>query len=273
MLEPTTPTLGSCFSFARNKLDEADARALCEEAFSVDFSGLIAGADATVSNAQFKRLRDFVRRRSEGEPVAYIVRSKGFWRHEFAVSSDTLIPRPETEALVETVLPFLSSVSSVLDLGTGSGAIGLSIAAETGANVLLTDLSCTALQVAADNAATLDINVQFRQSNWYDAIDESFDCILSNPPYVASHDKHLQTGDLTYEPHLALDGGLDGLEALRTVVGEAPDHLRPGGRLMVEHGFDQADAVGTLFRAAGFRRIGLVRDLSNHPRVTHGSLP
>ena len=272
MLEPTTPTVGTWFTYVRNRFDDADAQALCEAAFALNYSQLIAGTNLPLSDSQIEVLRDFVRRRSTGEPVAYIVGSKGFWRREFYVSSGTLIPRPESELLVETVLPFLSSTSQVLDLGTGSGALGLTIATETRARVLMTDVSCEALKVAARNAADMELGVRLLRSNWYDDIEGSFDCIVSNPPYVASRDKHLQNGDLLFEPLIALDGGIDGFDALRRVVGEAPAYLLPGGRLAVEHGFDQANAVYALFKSAGFDGIELVRDLSRHPRVTHGVL-
>ena len=270
MSEPTTQTLGSWFAYARNQLDDIDAQTLCEKAFEVSYSELITGAAHHASAPQIELLRDYIRRRKTGEPVAYIVGTRGFWRHDFIVSPDTLIPRPESETLIETVLPFLSSSTDVLDLGTGSGVLGLSIAAETGARVMMTDLSCSALRVAAKNAENMNVKIQLRVSNWYDDINESFDCIVSNPPYVATNDKHLQNGDLISEPLIALDGGIDGLDALRTVVGEAPKNLQYGGRLAVEHGYDQEDAVHALFKTAGFRRIETVRDLSDHPRVTHG---
>lgn len=272
MLEPMTDTLGSWYAFARNHLDDADARALTEAAFGVNYSQLIAGAELAIPDSQIEALRNFIHRRLNGEPVAYIVGTRGFWRREFYVSPDTLIPRPETETLIETVLPFLTNESQVLELGTGSGALGLTIALETGAHVLMSDVSCSALQVAKQNAMKLRVDVQLCRSNWYDDIDGAFDCIVSNPPYVASSDKHLQNGDLISEPLIALDGGFDGLDALRTVVGGAPAYLRQGGRLAVEHGFDQADAVSALFEASGFQRIELVHDLNQHPRVTYGVL-
>lgn len=270
MSEPTTQTLGAWFTYVRNQLDDIDAQILCEKAFEVDYSELITGAERDVSDVEVKRLREYIRRRKNGEPVAYIVGTRGFWRHDFIVSPDTLIPRPESETLLETVLPFLSSSSYVLDLGTGSGVLGLSIAAETGAHVVVTDLDCGALQIAAKNAANLNLKVQLCVSDWFDDISESFDCIVSNPPYVATNDKHLQNGDLLSEPLIALDGGIDGLDALRIVVGEAPRNLRQGGRLAVEHGYDQEEEVHALFETAGFHSIEMVRDLSNHPRVTHG---
>ena len=272
MLEPTTATMGPWFAFVRERLNDADAQALCEAAFSVKYSALISGTDLAVDESQIEVLRDFIRRRAHGEPVAYILGTRGFWRREFYVSSDTLIPRPETETLIETVMPFLSHTSRVLDLGTGCGVLGLTLASETGAHVLMTDVSCDTLRVARRNAANLKIDVRLRRSNWYDAIEGTFDCIVSNPPYVASRDKHLQNGDLLFEPVVALDGGIDGLDALRHVVGEAPAYLYTGGRLAVEHGFNQADAVHALFQSAGFHDIELVHDLSRHPRVTHGVL-
>lgn len=272
MLEPATPTVGSWFAFARNRLDNADARALCEAAFNVNYSELIAGTELPVGDSQIETIRNFIHRRLNGEPVSYIVGTRGFWRRDFNVSPATLIPRPETERLIETVLPYLTRESGILDLGTGCGALGLTLALETGAHVLITDVSCDALRVARSNADKLNVGVLLQRSNWYDEIEGTFDCIVSNPPYVASSDKHLQNGDLQSEPLIALDGGFDGLDALRVVVGDAPSHLRRGGRLAVEHGYDQAEAVHALFRTAGFQSIELVRDLSNHPRVTHGAL-
>ena len=273
MLEPATPTLGSWFAFARNRLDDADARALCEAVFGLNYTQLIAGGNAQALESQLDTLRDFIHRRMNGEPIAYIVGSRGFWRRDFYVSPATLIPRPETETLIETVLPYLTSESRILDLGTGCGTLGLTLALETGAHVLMTDVSCDALRVATSNADKLNIKVLLRRSHWYDEIEGTFDYIVSNPPYVASSDKHLQNGDLLSEPLIALDGGFDGLDALRVVVGDASSYLRQGGRLAVEHGYDQADAVQALFQAAGFQCIELVRDLSNHPRVTHGMRP
>ena len=272
MLQASTRTLGSWFVLAQARLDDIDAQYLCEAAFNVDLATLVAQADTTVSDDDVETLKRYIQRRLKGEPTAYILGTRGFWRGEFIVSPATLIPRPETETLVETVLPTLANTSDVLDLGAGSGVIGLSLAVETGASILLSDVSLDALRVAEQNAKQLKINVRLRQSNWYDNITESFDCIVANPPYVASTDPHLQAGDLRFEPKLALDGGLDGLDAVKVVVSKAPEHLHPEGRLAVEHGFDQADAVRGLFATTGFECVKLVRDLNGHPRVTHGVL-
>ena len=273
MIEPDSLALSTWFAYARQQLEDADAQVLCEAAFEVRFSDLIASTDRSVTHEQVRKLQNSIDRRQSGEPVAYIVGRRGFWRHEFFVSPATLIPRPETETLVELVLPCISDTSRVLDLGTGSGAIGLSIASESDADVLMSDISSDALAIASKNAEQLAIDVQLRRSNWYEAIDGKFDYIVSNPPYVASNDEHLARGDLRSEPRIALDGGEDGLVSIRSVVTGAVAHLRSGGHLAVEHGFKQADEVGAIFRKAGFNAVELTHDLSDLPRVTHGTAP
>ena len=266
-------TLGYWFKFACRYLDETDARFLCESAFDVDYTALIANTDHKVPTNKAAKLQCYVKRRCGGEPIAYIVGFQGFWRHEFEVSPATLIPRPETETLVECVLNSLSPGASVLDLGTGSGAIGLSIAASTRANVTLVDASCEALKIAERNARRLNATAKILKSIWYENVDRKFDCIASNPPYIASTDPHLQQGDLRYEPLTALDGGEDGLDGLREVVNGAPTHLKPKGHLAVEHGYNQANAVADLFSANGFIGIDHIKDLTGHARVTHGHMP
>ncbi|MYD43884.1 MAG: peptide chain release factor N(5)-glutamine methyltransferase [Gammaproteobacteria bacterium] len=271
MLAPTDRSLASWYAYAQSQLTEEDARILSASAFDVEFSELVANNDVgRISDASIKRLKCFVKRRVRGEPVAYILGSRGFWRHDFTVTPATLIPRPETETLVETVLPFLGEDSRVLDLGTGSGAIGLSVAEERGADVVLADASAEALAIARLNAERLGLNAKFVKSDWYQNIEGRFNYIVSNPPYVASNDEHLQQGDLVFEPNLALDGGPDGLAALREVIRHAPSHLASCGRLAVEHGYDQGSAVRCLFEQAGFQCVQTTRDLGNLERVTHG---
>lgn len=272
MLESQAGTVGAGYAYARKHLDDTDARYLTAAAFDMEFTELVGSHDEVPSISQVNRLRSFVTRRIAGEPIAYILGRQGFWQHDFLVSPATLIPRPETETLVETVLPYLSRDSLVLDLGTGSGVIGLSIAAECGAKVLLTDVSKSALDVARANAKRLQLDVRFLRSDWYAAVDKCFDCIVSNPPYVASDDPHLRTGDLVFEPEIALDAGDDGINALNIVIRRAPSFLRTNGLLAVEHGYDQAEQVQSLFALAGFERVQLTRDLSGQPRVTHGFL-
>lgn len=270
---PETSSLEYWYSFAKRHLLDADARVLCEAAFEVDYTGLITPSQRVVSTHQVSTLKRYIERRCSGEPIAYIVGRQSFWRYEFEVSPATLIPRPETETLVELVLQRLSVQADVLDLGSGCGAIGLSIAAETGANVTLVDVSEQALELTTSNARRLALDCPIYQSNWYERVDGAFDCIVSNPPYVATDDPHLQQGDLRFEPDLALDGGSDGLRSLREVILGAPDYLRPDGLLAVEHGFDQADQVRPLFESIGFSDIAHIQDVAQHQRVTCGFKP
>jgi release factor glutamine methyltransferase len=200
--------------------------------------------------------------------------------HDFKVAPGVLIPRPDTELLVETAIAELArhAASKMLDLGTGSGAIAVSVAvACPHAQVLATDRSTQALEMARENAARLNARVTFYQGDWYDALPDgphgavrTFDLIVSNPPYIAVDDPHLALGDLRFEPAQALTDGADGLGALRAIIAGAPRRLRPGGVLWVEHGWDQAGAVRTLLRAAGFRNVESRRDLAGIERISGG---
>ncbi|MFO1320388.1 MAG: peptide chain release factor N(5)-glutamine methyltransferase [Burkholderiales bacterium] len=212
-------------------------------------------------------------RRLKGEPMAYILGECGFLDHVFKVTPDVLIPRPETEMLVGSALDVLAPLETaeVLDLGTGSGCIGISVAlALPGATVLATDFSAAALAVARENASRVGaMNVSFVESSWYDAIGEArFDLVVSNPPYIAEQDGHLEA--LRFEPQSALAAGADGLSALRIVVTQAPKYLKPGGALIVEHGYDQRDAVSDLFASAGFVDVRVLDDLASRPRMAVG---
>lgn len=214
-------------------------------------------------------------RREAGEPVAYLTGSRGFWTLDLQVTPDTLIPRPETELLVELVLARLPQERSVrvADLGTGSGAIALAIAGERPrAKVIATDLAPDTLAIAIGNAQRNGVhNVEFRPGDWFAAVDgERFDVIASNPPYIAEGDAHLQQGDLRFEPPAALSSGADGLDAIRTIVAGAPVHLLPGGWLLLEHGWDQGEAVRELMAQAGFANIATRQDLEERDRVTLG---
>mgnify|MGYP002780537663 CR=1 FL=1 len=218
-----------------------------------------------------------VRRRLHGEPVAQITGQRGFWSLELAVTADTLIPRPETELLVELALARMPRAEPlrVLDLGTGTGAIALAVASERPlADVTATDASAAALAVAAGNARDAGLPVRFLQGSWFEAVPrEQFDLVLSNPPYLADDDPHLQQGDLRFEPRGALASGADGLEALRAICAGAPRHLAPGGWLLVEHGYEQGAAVRALFKRAGLEQVATERDLEHRDRVTLGRRP
>ncbi len=224
--------------------------------------------------AQQQTLDGFVQRRKAGEPVAYIVGNKEFFGLNLAVNADVLVPRPDTEILVEWALDVLpQSPSSVLDLGTGSGAIGLAIKANrTNIKMTLVDASQAALTVACGNATTLGLVVHGLQSNWFENVpsDERFDLIVSNPPYIADGDAHLAA--LAHEPLIALTSGSDGLTAIRRIVQDAPRFLNSGGWLLLEHGYDQAPAVRALLLAQGFEQVSSRLDLNGIERCTGGCL-
>jgi len=220
-----------------------------------------------------------VAQRRAGEPVAYLVGQRGFWRFDLEVTPDTLIPRADTECLVELALERLpvDRPLRLLDLGTGTGAIALALAFERPrASVIAVDLSPGAAAVARRNADRLGLaaRVEVREGAWFAPVaGERFDLIASNPPYIEDDDPHLGEGDLRFEPRGALASGADGLDDLRLIVRDAPAHLRPGGWLLVEHGWRQGAAVRALFDAAGFIDIGTERDLEGRDRVTLGQHP
>jgi release factor glutamine methyltransferase len=225
-----------------------------------------------------RRAAEHLARRQAWEPIAYILGQREFWSLPLTVGSAVLIPRPETERLVELGLERIPMDRScrVADLGTGSGAIALAIARERPkAQVIATDVSAAALAVARGNAARLGLatRVAFELGDWYGALARQapFDVLLSNPPYIAANDRHLRQGDLRFEPVKALASGRDGLEALRILANGARDHLVAGGWLLVEHGFDQGAAVRDLFLRAGLTDITTGLDLARQERVTLGS--
>ncbi len=219
----------------------------------------------------------FEARRLAGEPMAYILGRREFMGREFRVTPDVLIPRPETEGLVEAALTALSDRQAprVLDLGTGSGIVAISIAlARPDARVTATDISQAALDVAQQNARTLGASLQFSHGNWYDSWlgSSRYDLIVSNPPYIHVRDPHLGQGDLRFEPPTALTDQADGLSALRAIIQGASRYLLPSGMVCVEHGWDQAVAVRELMQCCGFTDIASLRDLAGIERVTRGRL-
>lgn len=213
-------------------------------------------------------------RRIAGEPVAFLLGWREFFGRRFRVTPDTLVPRPETELLVETVLARLPADAPcrVLDLGTGSGAIAVTLGLERpGWQITAVDASEPALQVAADNARTLGATrVTLLRSDWFTEVQGRFHAIVSNPPYIPRDDVHLGQGDVRFEPRSALVSGADGLDAIRAIVAAAPDALLADGLLALEHGYDQAQAVAAIMTARGFRAVGTLTDLAGHPRVTTG---
>ena len=257
-----------------------DAQVLLAHVVGADRAWLVAHATDPLAPAHAEAFFALAKRRREGEPVAYLTGRREFHGLDLAVTPDVLIPRPETETLVDAVLGLLPKDRPlrVADLGTGSGAIALAIAsARPDAQVVATDVSPAALSVARDNAARLGLaNVAFAQGSWYEALGDDrgpFDAIVSNPPYVADGDAHLGEGDLRHEPAAALASGSEGLDAFRTIVAHAPSRLASGGLLAVEHGYDQSEAVRTLFADAGFTGIAAWRDLAGIPRVVVGRKP
>jgi release factor glutamine methyltransferase len=217
------------------------------------------------------------KRRRDGEPIAYLTGTREFYGLELEVTSDVLIPRPETELLVELALARILANEhvEVLDLGSGSGAIAIAIASERPkASVLGVDVSVSALELARRNAARLNVgNVAFLESDWFDAVPKKrYDAIVANPPYVAAGDEHLREGDLRFEPPAALAAGADGLAAIRVIVAGAASFLSPRGWLLIEHGYDQADAVQTMLREARFSDVQSRRDLAGIPRAAVGRM-
>jgi release factor glutamine methyltransferase len=269
-------------ALAQSGLVPVDGQVLLAHVLGRNRAWLAAHGDDVLAREQADAFFVLARRRREGEPVAYLTGIREFWGLPLAVTAAVLIPRPETEAVVEIALACLPAEreTRVLDLGTGSGAIALAIAHERArARVLATDVSEAALAVARDNAQRLGLaNVEFLHSDWYASVPPAwrgggFDVIASNPPYVEAGDPHLALGDLRHEPMRALSPGGDGLASIRAILAGACEHLAPGGTLVVEHGYDQADAVRALFAAAGFADVTSKRDLAGIARVVAGRAP
>ena len=257
--------------------ERVDAELLLQHALGRPASWLFAHADDVLTREQERLFAALVQRRCAGEPVAYIVGRRGFWSLELEVTPATLIPRPETERLVELALQRLPGESAfrVLDLGTGSGAIAMAIASERpDASVVASDASDKALDVARRNARRLSLShVAFVQGDWFAPVaGHRFDLIVSNPPYIEADDPHLALGDLRFEPASALASGADGLDAIRRIVGDAPVHLVPGGWLLFEHGWNQGEACRALLTAAGFAEVFTAQDLEQRDRVTGGRI-
>ena len=256
-------------------LDALENRILLCHVLGLTRVGLITGSERSLTGEEAAQLSALVERRLQGEPIAYIVQQREFFGLPFQVSPAVLIPRPDTELIVELALerlPRLTPPARLLDMGTGSGAIAVAIA-HTRPDALVTalDVSDAALEVARANAAANGTSVRFVRSDWFTALDsDMFDLIASNPPYIAAGDEHLAQGDLRFEPSGALTDGADGLSALRTIIQGAGGHLVAGGWLLLEHGYDQAQAVRDLLSSAGYADVQSWRDLGGIERVSGG---
>ena len=249
-----------------------------EKHYQLPRSALLSRDEMELSLEALEQWRNLESKRLSGEPIAYLVGKRGFHDIELYVASGVLIPRPETEILVEIALREIQTLNrpaNILDLGTGSGAIALAIAHSAPQTIVTaTDQSLEALAIAKMNAEQLGFSdrVQFAQGSWYEALKEAipFDVILSNPPYIAAGDSHLSEGDLRFEPASALTDGAGGLFCLEAIILQVHPYLKPGGLVAVEHGFDQSDAVVNLMKAAQLQEIQVHKDLAGHCRAVSG---
>ena len=279
-----SPTIQETLADAINRLTdsdspELDAQLLLCEVFGKGRSYLYTWPERELTAEESATFEALLAQRREGIPVAHILGERGFWSLSLKVTPDTLIPRPDTELLVELALELLpvDQTLNIVDLGTGTGAIALAIAHERPkARVTAVERSPAALAVARENRERLGLtNVELLEGSWFEPLptDAHFDLIVSNPPYVAEADPHLAQGDVRFEPRSALTAGPDGLDDIRHIAAEARNHLKPGGWLLVEHGYDQGDAVANIFENNGYQAITTHQDAADNPRATLGQLP
>jgi release factor glutamine methyltransferase len=252
-------------------LEANDANALLTHVLGKSRTWLAAHDSDPLPPEHYAQIQAAFSRRAAGEPIAYITGEREFFSRSFLVTPAVLIPRPETEALVEFALTQAQNGAKILDICTGSGCVAISIACERAdLTVYASDLSESALTVARSNAARLAARVQWRQGDLFAPwVDENFALIVANPPYIAVKDHHLQQGDLRFEPPMALTDYADGLQLISALIAQSLSHLEPGGILALEHGFDQAPVVRNLMGAAGYTQIQSITDLAGHERITH----
>lgn len=269
--------LGAALAWAAARIDKLDARLLLQHVAGVTRADLIARPEMPLSPDAWDQLQVLVARRAEGEPLAYLVQSAEFYGLTLTVSPAVLIPRPETEELVTLTLDKLQGrpAPKVLDLGTGSGAIPIALAhRRPDVAVTALDVSSAALEIAEANGRAHGLPIRWLRSDWYQAVaGEHFDCIVSNPPYIADGDPHLALNGLPFEPRGALTDGADGLSCIKVIVAQAGDHLVPGGWLLLEHGHDQAEKCRNLLQQAGFQDVFSRVDLSGNDRFSGGRRP
>jgi len=270
VLEEATNTLASCSDAAA-----LDAEVLLCLTLDKERSYLRAWPDKELQPEHTDRFWTLIQERQKGTPIAYITGNREFWSRDFHVTPDVLIPRPDTELLIELSLKLIppDKPFRVIDLGTGSGIIAITLAAERPhAQVSATDFSLAALRIAQLNAKKHHMNnIQFYQSDWFaNVLYAKFNLIVSNPPYIAENDSHLQQGDIRFEPLTALCAGEQGLSDIKTIADTARNRLEPGGHLLIEHGYDQQDPVQTIFKDFHYENVQTFTDLSGQPRVTYG---
>jgi release factor glutamine methyltransferase len=253
-------------------LDPLETRILLTHALKLSRVQLITQSERVLATDEAQRLSDLFQRRIEGEPIAYLIGEREFYGLSFYVTPDVLIPRPETELLIDLAAERLPKNGLLLDMGTGSGAIAVALAhSRADAEVTALDVSDAALDTARRNAARHETRITFMQSDWYSALaDQQFDIIVANPPYIVAGDAHLSQGDLRFEPVDALTDHADGLSALRTIIAGALRHLKPGGWLLMEHGYEQAANVRGLLAAQQFFDVQSWPDLAGIARATGG---
>ncbi|WP_431065411.1 peptide chain release factor N(5)-glutamine methyltransferase [Methylotuvimicrobium sp.] len=276
------PTVQSALAHAAQSLSFVsespllDAEILLCLALDKDRSHLRAWPDKKLLPEQNSHLEALLQKRLSGMPIAYITGNREFWSRDFEVNRDVLIPRPDTELLIELALQRIPERQPyrLIDLGTGSGIIAITLAAERpDSEVIATDFSTNALTIARRNAQGHNVrNIQFLQSDWFGAISDSalFNLVVSNPPYIADYDPHLTEGDVRFEPMAALIADNHGLSDIERIATAARRHLLPQGHLLIEHGYNQQDQVQAIFSQLNYRNIVTYHDLSGQPRVTYG---
>jgi release factor glutamine methyltransferase len=278
-----TETLKSTLSKARKLLEatsdspQLDAEILLGKVLQANRAALYANPDQLITESQTGEFEQLIAQRCSGKPVAHLTGKREFWSLELKVTPDVLVPRPETELLVERALMHIpeSGACVLVDLGCGSGAVAIAIATERPTcTITATDTSQAALNIAQENAAKhCPERIQFCKGNWFEPLEgRSFNCIVSNPPYVSSVQPELTGPELAHEPQQALYSGADGLDDIRQLIAVSPNYLLENGYLLIEHGFDQADTIAALLRQTGFINIEMHRDLADQPRITEAQL-
>ena len=278
------PTIKTLLAHAANTLTShsdsplLDAEVLLGFVLGKPRTYLRAWCDNTLTEQQQAAFEALIKQRQQGTPIAYLTGTREFWSRDFRVTSDVLIPRPDTELLIELSLELIPNNQAVklIDLGTGSGIIAVTLAAERPkAHVTAVDASLAALAVAQHNARHHQLtNIEFYQSDWFSNVPESlFDLVISNPPYIDPDDEHLQQGDVRFEPQSALIADNQGLSDIQIIADKARSYLTPQGHLLIEHGYNQAPQVQAIFNALAYDKVQSYRDLSGQPRVTYGQKP